>query len=221
MPLSIPVRRPGAVTLVSVLLHGAALAALLAVSAAVKVKVVSPVTTQRWVAALEVEGAARSAKVPEFDRPSTGASLRKDRAPSEAPKTATPVRPAHAARASSGAKAAPESKASVLAAGTQGNGNDAENAMPAFPTFSPRPPVRDRALLPGSEQQVVVDVSLNAAGEVLDEKLIRGVGNPLDQLVLDTVKTWRFHPATVNGTAIASEAEVIIPFGPGSPIADA
>ena len=98
-----------------------------------------------------------------------------------------------------------------------GNGTDAESANPAFPVFSPRPPVSDRSLLPASELQVVVDVKVSAIGEVLEATLVKGIGNGLDQIVLDTVKTWRFHPATLNGNPVATEAELIFPFSQGYP----
>ena len=107
---------------------------------------------------------------------------------------------------------APESSAA-------GNGADQQNADPAFPVFSPRPPVMDRSLLPSSNKEVVVDVKVSAAGDVLEATLVKGVGNALDQIVLDTVKTWRFHPATVNGNPVATEAELIFPFNLKYPIA--
>ena len=103
------------------------------------------------------------------------------------------------------AVSAPESSAA-------GNGADQQNADPAFPVFSPKPPVTDRSLLPGSNEEVVVDVKVSATGDVLEATLVKGIGNALDQLVLDTVKTWRFHPATVNGSPVATEAELIFPF---------
>lgn len=81
-----------------------------------------------------------------------------------------------------------------------GSGADARNAMPAFPVFSPRPAVSDRTLLPASDQQIIVDVKVNALGEVLDASLVKGLGNALDRIVLETVRTWKFHPATVDGT---------------------
>ena len=102
-----------------------------------------------------------------------------------------------------------------------GNGSDAQNADPAFPIFSPKPPVTDRKLLPDSQREIVVDVNLNAAGDVVGANLVRSMGNALDQIVLDTVKTWRFHPATVNGTPVASQAELIFPFNPSYPITPA
>jgi TonB family protein len=99
-----------------------------------------------------------------------------------------------------------------------GSGADQQNADPAFPVFSPRPAVADRSLLPSLNQEVVVDVKVSATGDVLEATLVKGIGNALDQLVLDTVKTWRFHPATVNGTSVASEAELIFPFNRSYPI---
>ena len=100
---------------------------------------------------------------------------------------------------------APESAAA-------GKGADQQNAAPAFPIFSPRPPVADRSLLPALNQDVVVDVKVSATGDVLEATMVKGLGNALDQVVMETVKTWRFHPATVNGNPVATEAELIIPF---------
>jgi protein TonB len=101
-----------------------------------------------------------------------------------------------------------------------GNGVDEQSADPAFPVFSPRPPVTDRALLPALSQQVIVDVKVSAAGEVLEATLVRGIGNALDQIVLTTVKTWRFQPATVNGSPVPTEDELIFPFDQSYPIAE-
>jgi TonB family protein len=99
-----------------------------------------------------------------------------------------------------------------------GNGSDAQNANPAFPIFSPRPAISDPKLMPATETKIVVDVKLDAQGAVISEDLVKGMGNALDQIVLDTVKTWRFQPATVNGKPVPTEAEVIVPFGPRYPI---
>jgi len=101
-----------------------------------------------------------------------------------------------------------------------GTGVDTQSADPAFPVFSPRPPVIDRSLLPATSQQVIVDVKVSAAGDVLEATLVKGIGNQLDQLVLSTVKTWRFHPAMLNGTAVPTEDELIFPFDKSYPIAD-
>lgn len=107
---------------------------------------------------------------------------------------------------------APESSAA-------GNGSDQQSANPAFPVFSPRPPVADRSLLPRENKEVVVDVKVSATGDVLEATLVKGIGNALDQMVLNTVRTWRFHPATINGSPVATEAELIFPFNLSYPIA--
>jgi len=101
-----------------------------------------------------------------------------------------------------------------------GNGSESEDVYPAFPVFSPHPPVTDRSLLPSSPQKIVVDVVVDASGQVVGEKLVKGMGTRLDQIVLDTVRTWRFQPATINGKPVPTEAELIFPFNLDYPIAE-
>jgi TonB family protein len=92
-----------------------------------------------------------------------------------------------------------------------GSGTGTQDATPAFPTYSPNPPVRDRSLLPNDETNVIVDVNVSAQGEVLDEKLVRGLGNSIDQIILDTVRNWKFHPAMVDGNPVSSVSELVFP----------
>lgn len=108
----------------------------------------------------------------------------------------------------------PESENKVSANDFGGSQTGSQNVTPAYPVFSPSPHIEDRSLLPSVSTNVVIDVDVSAQGEVLNEKLIQGLGNSLDQIVLDTVKTWKFHPATDNGNAIDSVAELIFPFSP-------
>lgn len=103
---------------------------------------------------------------------------------------------------------------------TFGNGSESEDVHPAFPVFSPHPPVSDRSLLPHLPEKIVVDVDVDASGQVVSEKLVKGLGTRLDQIVLETVRTWRFQPATINGKAVATEAELIFPFNQDYPIAE-
>lgn len=101
-----------------------------------------------------------------------------------------------------------------------GSGSDAENVTPSFPVYSPRPAVTDRSQLPATEQKIVVDVNVDEVGSVVREVLVKGLGNKLDQIVLDTVKTWRFQPATKEGKPVPTEAELIFPFGPATPVTE-
>lgn len=93
-----------------------------------------------------------------------------------------------------------------------GIGSDANNGEPALPSWFPSPAIADRTLLPVAKQNIVVQVSINPLGMVTDERLVHGFGNALDQIVLNTVKGWRFHPATLNGSAIASVEDLVFPF---------
>jgi hypothetical protein len=100
---------------------------------------------------------------------------------------------------------------SISQSQSSGAGDSSEDATPAFPVYSPTPRIADRSLLPKADENVVVDVNVSALGEVLDEKLIHGLGNSIDQTILDTVRSWKFHPATVDGNAVASVAELVFP----------
>ena len=95
---------------------------------------------------------------------------------------------------------------------SMGIGEGDQNVEPALPVFRPAPDVADRSLLPPKEQKVVVEVEISELGDVTGEKLVQGLGNELDQIVLETVKGWRFRPATLNGTAIASVEDLVFPF---------
>ena len=86
------------------------------------------------------------------------------------------------------------------------------------PGSTPEPGPADRSLLPASERKIVVDVNVDELGGVVSETLVKGLGNKLDQIVLETVKSWRFQPATVNGKPVSTEAELIFPFNPSYPI---
>ena len=138
--------------------------------------------------------------------------------PPQAKKVAAPVHPAPVKKSEGGTAADAHQTGQGSGDAANGNGSDAQNADPAFPVFAPKPPVTDRKLLPDSQREIVVDVNVNAAGDVTGASLVKSMGNALDQIVLDTVKTWRFHPATVNGTPVASQAELIFPFNPSYPI---
>ena len=101
-----------------------------------------------------------------------------------------------------------------------GNGSDSLDMTPAFPVFSPHPPIRDRSLLPQTAEKIVIDVDVDELGLVVKETLVKGLNNQLDQMVLNIVKTWRFEPAKINGKPVASEAEVIFPLDRNYPIAN-
>jgi TonB family protein len=130
----------------------------------------------------------------------------------------SPVTPPHEkqldpdAQEATNTAAASPAGSSTSQSQSNGTGDGTQDATPAFPVYSPSPHI-DRSLLPRADENVVVDVNVSPLGEVLDEKLVHGLGTSVDQTILDTVRSWKFHPATVDGNAVASVAELVFPLG--------
>jgi TonB family protein len=204
--------------LLSLALHLSILALAVQLGRMARTRVIEP-AGRPVVALLENAGGSHAVKVP-LPSSNFAAHTRKPTQDSEASrKSIVPLEQQQRAMSGGGAPKTPHAGNGSAQAIT-GNGSDSEDARPAFPTFSPRPPVTDRSLLPASEVKIVVDVDLDALGQVVRETLVKGMGTKLDQIVLETVKTWRFQPATVNGKPVPSEDELIFPFNPSYPITD-
>lgn len=177
------------------------------------------VTQPVRVASIEIAGASHPVPLP-FPRSQTATHTRHPVPYADAAaKTVLPLDQPKRQTSGGGSPPAPHAGDGSGAAQAR-NGSDAEDEHPAFPVFSPRPPVTDRSLLPPSEQKIIVDVDVDALGTVVSESLVQGLGNKLDQIVLDTVKSWRFQPATINGKPVPTQAELIFPFNPSYPISD-
>jgi TonB family protein len=210
-------RRAGAG--ISVLLH----ASLLAVSVGVAIRLHQRASVQPThfvsVGRVAVSGGSHAIRIPLPEDPAAARTRHPDENTNPVKKSILPRMPSPVPVHSGGG--APVSPHTGDGAGqaARGNGADSYDAQPAFPVFSPSPKVVDRSLLPAVEQKVVVDVRVDELGGVVGETLVKGMGTILDQIVLDTVKQWRFHPATVNGKPVPTEAELIFPFDLRYPIA--
>jgi TonB family protein len=79
---------------------------------------------------------------------------------------------------------------------------------PALPEVFPDPPVSRADLPRGVEGDVIVDVTIDAQGNVTDLKLTQGIGYGIDEKVLAVLRLWHFRPATRNGFNISSQHEV-------------
>ena len=202
---------------ISAAAHGALFAILMILSARAKMNTVQPSSRSTFLG-IQVAGGSHATRLFLPPALSTVEARKPAKEPQPAKKLAAPTHPSPPVKSAGGTATDAHHTSDGSGDAATGNGSDVQNADPAFPTFSPRPPVTDRALLPGSQREIVVDVNVNASGEVVGANLIKGMGNSLDQIVMDTVKTWHFHPATVNGTPVASQAELIFPFNPSYPI---
>jgi protein TonB len=88
------------------------------------------------------------------------------------------------------------------------SGPDVRAALPlVFPD-----PVLDAAELAGNAGDVVVEITIDDQGNVMQEALLRGLSPSVDQKVLAAVAHWRFRPATRNGVPMASKQDVYYHF---------
>jgi protein TonB len=84
----------------------------------------------------------------------------------------------------------------------------------ALTTYSPSPAPDLSALPHGVQGDVVVDVTIDPTGKVADLAVLHTLGYGIESSVVGTLRTWTFHPATKDGTPIASVQELHFHFGP-------
>ena len=114
-----------------------------------------------------------------------------------------PARPASPAASSS----------STAAASSQGNNAlGAGNVTVALATYFPWPRP-DLSILPhGTRGDVVVDITIDQQGRIVETQVSQSMGPAIDSSVLSTIQTWTFKPATKDGVAVPSEQELLFHF---------
>src|SRR5665213_1061305 len=75
-------------------------------------------------------------------------------------------------------------------------------------TYFPYPKPSLSSLPHGTSSDVILDAVIDEHGKISDLKLMKGLGQPIDDIVIATVKQWSFAPATRNGVPIPSEQEL-------------
>jgi protein TonB len=78
----------------------------------------------------------------------------------------------------------------------------------AYPTVFPNPPV-DRAELPRDlVGDVVIEVTIDSQGNVVETKIVQSIGHGIDEKIEATLRHWHYQPATLDGTPVASRHDV-------------
>ncbi len=78
----------------------------------------------------------------------------------------------------------------------------------AYPTVYPDPPV-NRAELPRDlVGDVVIEVTIDSEGYVVETKIVQSIGHGIDEKIEATLRRWRYQPATLDGTPVASRHDV-------------
>jgi TonB family protein len=83
---------------------------------------------------------------------------------------------------------------------------------PAYPISGSDPVASFGELPSGFEGDVIVEVTINEQGNIVDRAVIQSVNPVLDAKSLAALATWRFRPATKNGVPIASKHDVYFHF---------
>jgi periplasmic protein TonB len=78
----------------------------------------------------------------------------------------------------------------------------------AYPTVYPDPPV-DRAELPRDlVGDVVIEVTIDSQGNVVETKIVQSIGHGIDEKIEATLRHWHYQPATLDGSPVASRHDV-------------
>jgi TonB family protein len=78
----------------------------------------------------------------------------------------------------------------------------------AYPTVYPDPPV-DRTELPRDLiGDVVIEVTIDSTGNVVETKIVQAIGHGIDEKIEATLRRWHYQPATLDGTPVASRHDV-------------
>jgi TonB family protein len=86
-----------------------------------------------------------------------------------------------------------------------------EEVRPALPVVSPDPAVA-AVELNGLQGDVVVEVTIDEQGNIVQKVVIQSLAPAVDGKVLEALENWRFRPATRNGVAIPSKQDVYYHF---------
>jgi protein TonB len=83
---------------------------------------------------------------------------------------------------------------------------------PALPLATLDPMIAADELPPGFEGNIVIEVTIDEQGNVMETLVEQSISALVDAKVLAAVRSWRFRPATRNGVAIASKQDVYYHF---------
>jgi periplasmic protein TonB len=96
---------------------------------------------------------------------------------------------------------------SVLGSGYDGPASGDE-IKPALPVTFQDLKIPRSELPSGVQGDVIVEITIDAQGIVIEERLLQGLGHGVDERVIAVLRDWRFRPATRNGVPIPSKHDV-------------
>lgn len=86
-----------------------------------------------------------------------------------------------------------------------------DEIRPALPVQTSDPVVYPWQL-PTSPGNEVIEITIDERGEIIKKTVLQSLGSDIDNKCLAALENWHFHPATRNGSPIASKQDAIFPF---------
>lgn len=83
-----------------------------------------------------------------------------------------------------------------------------DEVKPALPVAFQDLKIYRSELPSGLQGDVIVEITIDAQGTVVEERLLQGLGHGVDERVIAVLRDWHFRPATRNGVAIPSKHDV-------------
>ena len=85
---------------------------------------------------------------------------------------------------------------------------DGSEIRPALPVTFVNPDISRSELPPGVQGDVVVEVTIDARGNIVQKRILQRLGYGIDEKVLAALEGWRFTPATQDGVPIPSQHDI-------------
>jgi len=86
-----------------------------------------------------------------------------------------------------------------------------DEVRPALPIATSDPVVWPWQL-PTSPGNEVIEITIDERGEIVHKVVLQSLGPDIDNKCLAALENWHFHPATRNGSPIASKQDAVFPF---------
>jgi TonB family protein len=78
----------------------------------------------------------------------------------------------------------------------------------AYPIVFPDPALSRSQLPAGLQGDVIVEVTIDAQGNVVETRVMQAIGHGIDEKIVSALRQWHFQPATLDGTPVASKHDV-------------
>lgn len=78
----------------------------------------------------------------------------------------------------------------------------------AYPVVFPDPLVARSELPPDLKGDVIVEITIDSQGIVVETKVVQAIGHGIDEKIVAALRQWRYQPATLDGVPVASKHDV-------------